>query len=277
LFANLNRITWTSWEIILTLWPILLVAIGLDLMIGFESIGRKALSGLAVLGIMGGILFFFDLDAIHTPQTKTKIDQELSGYTPVEIILEPKIGFISVNSQSSQTKLIEGSVQAWRGESILSSLVDESDRVEYRLRSDGIAFLYQPGPTNRANWDILLNSRLPVELIIHQLVGEANLDLKDVQLTGFSSEFKIGKLVVQLPGNSTFDVKISHILGVIEIFVPTDSQVRMYGHPIIGEVVTPATYNLVNGQYLSPGFAEENSFIDIQVDLVIGKIVIRER
>src|SRR3990172_5801485 len=59
LLNNLGLLSWTIWDTLFRLWPVILIAIGLDILIGRRSLWGSLLSAALVLAILGGAIWLF--------------------------------------------------------------------------------------------------------------------------------------------------------------------------------------------------------------------------
>ena len=64
LLNNLGILDWSVWEVIVRLWPVLLIAAGLDVLIGRRSALGSLLSLVLTLAVLGGALWLLGTGAI---------------------------------------------------------------------------------------------------------------------------------------------------------------------------------------------------------------------
>jgi len=277
LLSNLGRITWSPWEIILSLWPVILVAFGVDMVFGKQTIWNRLLAGLIILAVVGGIVFFFDLGSAGQTALPEMIDQVYEDASRATIELEPTVGFLKVYAQGSPEVLVEGKVSLWQGEKLHQEYKVEDEVGRLTLDSSGILFLYEPGVANRASWDIGISSRIPVELRVNQAVGEMSLDLSELQLEGLDFNLAVGSTKVTLPRVGDFEGEISQAIGEFTIYVPEGVALRIDGRPAIGSLVVPEDFLQEGSIYTTPAFDESEPYIDLKIGLAVGQIVVRER
>ena len=60
LLNNLGILTWSVWDVIFRLWPVLLVAGGLDVLIGRRSAWGALLSLVLTLALVAGALWLYE-------------------------------------------------------------------------------------------------------------------------------------------------------------------------------------------------------------------------
>ena len=80
LLNNLGLLSWTIWDTLFRLWPVILIAIGLDILIGRRSLWGSLLSAALVLAIFGGAIWLFaSRPAGGEAVTTEQISQPLGG------------------------------------------------------------------------------------------------------------------------------------------------------------------------------------------------------
>lgn len=277
LLSNLNRISWSPWEIVLSLWPVLLVAFGVDLVLGKRTIWNRLLAGLIILVVMGGIVAFFDLGSVEKSARVEQIEQQNGDALRADIHLEPSVGFIKVFAQGNPGMLLEGEVRLWQGETLHQEFTVDGGRGNLELGSSGILFLYEPGISNRAGWEMGISSQIPVALYIDQAVGEWSLDLSELQLEDLDLRLAVGSTEITLPRDNDFSGEISQAVGEITIYVPDGVAVRIEGRPVIGSLVVPEDYLREGSIYTSANYDETEPHINLDVGIAVGQIVVRER
>jgi hypothetical protein len=56
LLSNLGFVSWESWNLVWRLWPLLLIGLGVELLIGRRSTLGAIVSGLLILFLIGGAI-----------------------------------------------------------------------------------------------------------------------------------------------------------------------------------------------------------------------------
>jgi len=126
----------------------------------------------------------------------------------------------------------------------------------------------------RSSWDVTLPTTVPTELAVRIGAGEADVDLRGLNLTSFKFEQGAGETTIDLSGQSsalTADATIG--AGEITVKLPARVGVRVRGYRDgIGDWSYPdfrveGDY-LVNDAYGTPGVAT----IDLDVQRAVGQV-----
>ncbi len=117
LLSNLGLLGWGVWEVIIRLWPILLIAVGLDILVGRGSIWASALVVVVVLAIAAAaVLLLGPVSATGVSLTTEKMSQSLDGATRGDVEIGAGIGTLRIAAMPESDGLIEGTVALAAGE-----------------------------------------------------------------------------------------------------------------------------------------------------------------
>ena len=277
LLSNFDRISWKVWEIIFTLWPVLIVAAGIDLMFNQKSTWQLTIAGLLVISIMGILAILFDRGITSRPLEENKLTQARGEATIGFLTIRPSFVMLKLVSQGNSELLITGSTKKWNGERIQSSYEIMNETGNYLLESSGMLFLYEPGVKNRAQWNLGVNSRIPVKIAIDQVVGEQDLDLTGLMIDDFGINLILGKSRIQLPSDQTLQGSIKVNFGEVVVNVPVGVGVRVEGKPVIGGVIVPETYEQINGDFESNNYNRAEYKVVLIINQLIGQVTIHQK
>ncbi|NLB73771.1 MAG: hypothetical protein GX795_07055, partial [Firmicutes bacterium] len=113
LLYNLGLVDWNVWAAIARFWPLILVALGLELILGRGSISRSIVI-IIILVIISGL-------ALRHPTargavTRTRVEKPLSGATSAQIQINMGVGALYLSSLPDSSDLISGTVDTAVGE-----------------------------------------------------------------------------------------------------------------------------------------------------------------
>jgi hypothetical protein len=277
LLSNLGRISWENWEILLGLWPVFIVALGLDLVFGKQNVWGRLAAGAIILLVMGGLVWIFDTGPTSGSYDLTRVVQERGEIEQAEVVLRPTVGFLKLYAQGSVSSLVEGEIRLWDGEKINRDFTVEGRQGYFELTSSGFAFIYEPGTGNRATWEIGVTSRIPVDLEVNQAVGQVTLELSDIKVEGLHTNLAVGSTQVTLPMGAHFTGQIDQALGRVKIIAPEGLALQVTGRPAIGNVFIPEGYERQGNLIQSPGFNESEFQVILNIGLAIGELTIQQR
>ena len=115
--------------------------------------------------------------------------------------------------------------------------------VDYRVSGDrGTLQIRQPegggSHGGEYKWDLRLNNKVPIELVVHLGAGKTDLALGTLSLHEVEVNMGVGETVVDLTGDWTHDVKASIHggIGKATVRLPRDVGVKVYAQGGIGEI-----------------------------------------
>ncbi len=276
LLNNLDVIELNVWDVIMRFWPILLIAIGLDILIGRRTAWGAAIAVAVVLAILVGGIAFFDNQSQWTYATEN-FEIPLGDAEVATISLDPALGYLLVDAlPTGSNVLLRGEVRPFSGEEIGKTVDFSGTRATIDLRTEGVIvapFFGEWG--NKPSWDLSLHPGVFTYLIVDLGVGKAELDLQDLQFGEIHVEQGIGQMVILLPSTDNMDINLDGGIGEIQVVIPEDVGVRFSADVGIGNVLVPSDYTRDGDFYISPGYAAAVNQIEMVINLGIGSVRVR--
>ena len=309
LLNNLNLLPGWSWGSIWRLWPVFLIAIGLDLLIARRSpilgaIVAVATIGLVVVLVQAGTT----LGITSNPDVITEqFSEELGSANSARIELDFSVGPTSVESLVGSNDLIQAEIthlgEVEFSSSGTSRKTIQLDTKELSFNSGWFDFVNE----RELRWEIGISPDIPVEVDIKGGVGEADLDLSQLDLTGLNLDVGVGKIAIYLPATAdAYEARISGSVGEtyieiaegadirlnvdggvgeVTINVPEDAAVQLDASIGVGRVRVPSGFRQISGGdndfvgedgvWESAGFDSADRRIIINFDGGVGGLILR--
>ena len=276
LLNNMGFIELNLWDVIMRFWPILLIAIGLDILIGRRSAWGAAITVVVVLAILAGGIIFFDNQAQWTYAAE-KFEIPLGNVEEATISLDPALGYLLVDAlPKGSNVLLRGEVRPFSGEEIGKTVDISGTRATIDLRTEGVIVApFFGGWSDQPSWDFALHPEVATDLIVDFGVGKAELDLQDLQIGEIHVEQGLGQMILLLPSADNMDINLDGGIGEIQVVIPEDVGVRIRAGVGIGNVLVPSDYTRDGDFYISPGYAAAENQIEMVIDLAIGSVQVR--
>jgi hypothetical protein len=276
LLNNLGVTSFGVWDLV-RLWPIFLIAAGLDLLIGRRSAWGSVLALFLILALLAGGLW---LPTVWAPRSSTageEIQRSVGDATRAEIEIGFGAGRLFVYGLSESRDLIRGTAQLQPGERIEQAYKVADHTARFSMQSKGEQF----GPVlggwdaDKA-WNLGLNRDVPMQLSVAVGAGTASLDLGQLNLTGLDVNPGVGKTIVILPRVGQLEVSIESGIGQVIVEVPEGMAVRAWISHGIGAEDIPSDYSRQGDAYVSPGYADAENRVELKASVGIGQVAIRE-
>ncbi len=275
LLNNLGYLNWSFWDI-LSLWPILLIAAGLEILIGKRSAIGSFIAALIVLGLLiGGVWLIGVADGVRTSAQSITISEPRDGTKSAQVTLAPDVAQLNIKALNDSGNFVEGMVEQRDNEKVIQ---DFSGGTPARLilKTTGGASGKRIGPSRHYTWDLAFHPEVALDLNIDAGVGDMNLDLSELMLDAVNINFGVGDLLLKLPPNGDCNISIDGGVGMVVIEVPAGLAVRIQSDTAIVASDMPQGYTKVNNRYTSPGYDKAEARIDIRVGLGVGNLMVRE-
>jgi len=178
---NFGLLPGNVWAVAWRFWPLLLVLLGLEILIGRQSTLVSAI--IAVVGIL--LIVGLVAAAVYwgwggVPQSgiTEHVVQEMGGAESVAVSLDFPTGDLRVRALEDSPDLMDARFSGLPVERWYDVTAEHGN---LRLKSKGGSFIWWPGMAAENSWDIALSSRIPLTLNVDAGVGQATLDLSGLQ------------------------------------------------------------------------------------------------
>ncbi len=283
LLNNLGIVSWDIWSVLWRMWPVFLIALGVDLIFGRRSGIGAAIAVLIILGLFAGAFWFFDFSGSvwGGEQLTEYISQPLGDSDFGAVDISMNVGVLEVGALPTPTdRLIEGEIQVSEFEEVREKLRNPEDTVDYSLTTVGQA--YRPnwitprGMDESKQWALYLNPAVPLDLRIDTGVGRSVLDLSELSLSNLDIDSGVGEIFVILPKDGAFEVHISGGVGSLELQIPDGLAARIRVDTGLGGVSVSGNFTLRNGSYYTNSYNTAEDKVEIFIDGGVGNIHITE-
>jgi len=269
IFSSANLI------VLLRLWPIALIALGLELLIGRGSRATGLLIG------AGTILLLLALMAAGpalglAPSTEVKTFEQsvpLQEATSAQMNLDLSVGRATVQALDSDSATLIDADLSYVGIVNFNVSGNSGEKfVTLSVQNDSSSqifdFLGLSLGQDQLHWNVGLTPRIPLDLRLNGGVGDSTVNLSGLQLTRLSYNTGVGNSAITLPGSGSYAVSINGGVGDttvtfaagaavkasinggvgdLTLSLPEGAPIHLETHGGLGSVHVPATLNRVGG------------------------------
>jgi hypothetical protein len=268
LLNNLGVWEVSVWELMFRFWPILLVAAGLDILLGHRS-GWGSLAALALtLAILAGGVWLY-LSDIRPEPTGDKISYSLGEVKQAQITIAPGMGDLRVDALSDSDNLVEGTLSGGNAEP------------EFTVRGTTASVIVESGTMivgpfpDRWYWALGLSPEVPIDLNVDFGVGEAEVDLTGLDISDLDAHLAVGRGVLTLPSDGSFAGRIDGAIGELVIIIPEGMAAQISFDTGLAARQVPDRYDCVDDVCTSGNYSGADDKVDLEVHMAIGNVVIR--
>lgn len=281
LLQNLGWIEWSVWEILWRFWPVWLIAIGLDMLLGRRGAWGGILAVGIIVTILAGALYYAGIwrsrpegewDSPAATLPATTIRQPLEEATEARVYIGTGVSRLSLRGGADPGLLIQGSVVPLDYEELDQRYEVDGASLRYTLQSDYGGPWSIPRPNAQGRWDLNLSQEVPIDLTLSTGIGESNVDLSGVKLTDLRLTSGIGQTTLTLPDSGQFKARISCGMGETTIRIPDSLAARIDVDMGFGDVRVSGNYVSEGGLYISENWSTAEDRVEIDVEGGFGPV-----
>lgn len=223
LLQNLGIIH-VDWLSLWRYWPVLLILIGLDVLLGRSIVGSVAVALLSV-AVVGAILFVSTQD----------VSSDLGMVSVATHAIEEDLGSaealtveVDLGAADAQISALADDQLAASGELRINERLQPqiTYHVEggrgYLTIGEGEREAYAIGPGFTGALTLALNSRVPLDLTLRVGAGDLTLDLSALTLHSLTVEGGVGDITLILPSHGIFSADLRAGVGSFDVTVPSE-------------------------------------------------------
>lgn len=271
LLSNLGYLGLGVWQVLLRLWPLFLVAAGLDLLIGRRSWFGSLLGLLVILAILIGSLWLMSGGVLSAqPITTSQFDQALDGAYQASVEISQDAGILRLSGLEDQEKLLVGSGPSGDGISLTRDyqVVDGKGVLVLRSKGEPVTMV----STHQAAYEYKLNSVIPIDLNVEQGAGQIDLNLADIYISQLDVDQAVGQTQITLSDTGSFTGIVDGAIGQVTLIVPADVGLKISAGTALVVVQAPPDFQETNKVYTSPNYDQAQTKIELMVNLAIGTL-----
>jgi hypothetical protein len=276
LLNNIDVLDWWVWEDVLSLWPLILIAIGVEKI--FTKSKVEFIAYLAPVALAVTVIWV----AFDANDGGTTFSRQGSRYLQT-IDVEPGIqkidAMIDLNEGDlrligTDTKLFRGRAGGWRDRPTVEySLKDGVAHVDVKQRGRSTRWIQLGRWSGDGDWRFSLSNKFPVTLKCTGGSSSMTLDCRDLQLDDVEVDSEDGSVTVFIGTlRQSVRVKLTGEEGAFDVRVAPTSGVRVSGaDESIGRLLKRIGLTESGQYYQSPGYDTLTPKIDLDLSSDISR------
>lgn len=273
LLNNLGLIGWEIWSTLLQLWPVLLIAIGLDLIVGRRSTLVSLLIGVLTIAALAAGAWYLGVRPGAAAHSEA-VSYELQGAQRANVAISVSAGELRLRAQAEPSGLIAGTVPLASGERLEREFAVRGGEAHLKLQTAGRTPLTFGGSQFRQPWDLRLTRDVPLQLNVNAGAGRTEIDLTHLQVTDVDLDAGVGETVMTLPGSGRLSVSISAGVGETTVRIPANMAARIHVSGGIGDKNVDRRFVRDGEYYTSADYATAQNRVELQISSGVGEISI---
>ncbi|MHB1006642.1 MAG: LiaI-LiaF-like domain-containing protein [Chloroflexota bacterium] len=284
LLNTLNILPWNVWENLWRFWPVILILIGLDIILGRGNPWASAIMGFVVVAIVLALAFavafvpvgFTFSGGPNATLEAQSVQVPLDGARSGTVNVNFGAGTLNVSALGSDTgNLVEGSLRHTGGRAIEQQIGRQGDRTTLALSQQGSISIL--GNNGTEIWQLRLNHSVPLDLNVEGGAVDAHLDL---------SQLKVNNLYVNL-GASSVRLTMPQAAGLtkatfksgmasLQIDIPQGVAARITSQGGMSSTdVDQGRFPNRGGYYQSPDYDTAANKVEISIEAGMASVRVR--
>ena len=265
-----------AWTDLWRFWPVLLILIGLDILLGGVKHGWIIFIVLAAVLVVGAAIYVVP-GTVQGVALKTEhLTYPAAGIKTASVRLEVGAAELNVETMSDSANLLEADISYNQRLTVLNANMDNPDgQATLRISTQTQGTTFGMAGNNAEEWDVRLNTDIPTSLVLNAGVSDAELDLSDATLTALDINAGVGDVRVALPEQGAYSVNVNGGVGSLTLEVPEGVEARVRVDGGLGSVDVDSRFEQQGKAYVTAGYAEAESRVEIDIDGGVGSIKVK--
>lgn len=265
-----------SWADLARLWPVALILVGLSVLLRNVRHGWAYMLVAAALVIAGAIWLWGRMPSADMRLTTDEIVFPVAGAESAEVRLDMGVGELQVDTMSDSANLLEAEIAYdARNTRIESEHQVEKGVATARIGSNSPGAHLLNFGTLEEKWRVRLNADMPTRLRLNAGVSESEIDLRAATVTALDINAGVGDTTVRLPERGTYRVQVNGGVGELTLHVAGESEARIHVDSGLGSVKVAGRFERQGDDYVTAGYRAGGDAIEIDIDGGVGAIEIR--
>ena len=275
LLGNLGYLSISAWNLILRLWPLFLVAIGLDIILGRQKPWSSLLGVLVGLLITAGV-FWLVVSAPFTPSLMPQdVNLSMNDASTVHGSIIMPVGRLALSGGAEGSTLLTGSLATNGSESLIKDVTSNGGSTNFRVESRGYtAYVPFSNQSTEEEWKLQLNPVPTYSLDIKLAVGDQMINLSGLKVSNFTTQLAVGRTQINLPASGPTTGRVQLAIGQVVISVPHGAPVRIRFERALTSTSQPSDFSVNGREITSPAYTA-GSGIDLTINQAIGSILVQ--
>jgi hypothetical protein len=190
-----------------------------------------------------------------------------------------RLSLKAVEASDSLEYLLEGRIVNLPGQSFNQDYAVTDGVGNFRLSQEQdtflMPFLAARQPDQESDWDIRLSPRIPIALDVHTGVGEAKMELSNLQLQTLTLSTGVGSTEVTFPERGALSASVATGIGEVVLNIPEDLPTRITLQSGVTGVDFPTRFRQDGNVYTTTGFTPSGDYLELELKAGIGAVTIR--
>ncbi|MDP2720402.1 MAG: DUF5668 domain-containing protein [bacterium] len=275
LLNNFGVLPWSIWNNLWKFWPVILILIGIEYLIG-QSISLKTTIILLV------IIFIIPIIFAVNPITKNPLatshlllSEPLGNLTKAKIFIDMPATNLTIKDGPDPSKLISGDISF--SKAAVKPVISTEEIFGQKIirisqgSPPGLPFI----SSLKNNTDLFLTNQIPLEIQINTVASKEQINLASLRVDYLEVNSQASDLNIKFGKLYSTRARIKTKASNLKISIPEEVEARIKIDSKVKNLAIAPRFKKEDGDYKTGDFDKVFTRIDIQIESIAGSITIK--
>ena len=263
------------------LWPLLLILIGLDIILGRRSvIGNIIVLLITIAVVVGVVLFLIASPGLLGLSPASAVDhfaEPLAGLAHADLEVKFAAGQFNITRLTDSPSLIEADLEMSTSRKPAWTIDRRDDRADMLLKYVRGDWIENWNWRGGDRWNLRLSPEVALSLDVDVGAGDATISLIGLNVQDLKVESGAGQTKIIFPQEGDFSGQISGGVGAVVLEIPVEMAARLRIDRGLSALDISSRFTKENDVYRTDDWETNPNRVDLDVDVGVGLLTIRDR
>lgn len=276
LLNNFGVLPWEVWSTLWKFWPVLLILVGAEILLGKRASIKTFLILFALIFLAPIIISYNPLTNNPLSTEEFEIEESLGTAIKAKINLDLPASNIEIKAlQDDSAFLAQGKVvysEAAKKLEIKKTLDAGTLTLDLTQSTQGkLPFI----SNLKTNVGLSLTSLIPLEILIKTGASSANIDISKLKSEYLEVNSGASTLTIKLAPDFSQKILVKTAASAVTVEIPEKLAAKVVVDSQIKSVAAPKRFEKSDNSYQTKGFEKASTKAEIQIKATAGSLVIK--